>query len=412
MTNRPHDDWEELFDGLPVDTTVSEAHQRGLKAEVLNACEAAAASGTRHVRLKDIGHTLMKYKTPYWTAAAVLIGLFVWLAGPAGPKALALDEVVKNMEKALTARFNVTAEIDGQPAHKSQAVFLHPNRVRHVIQNGYVQITDWQAGKMIGLDPTTKKATVFNFVNQPAGQPDEMQQNQFDAIRQMLRKAIEDPNRAIESLGTKRLGGRQVVGFRANVPAQPMTVWADPETRLPVRIETIMAGPPKTTLIMDNYEFNIDLDESLFSTDVPAGYEVVESKMDVSRPTEEDLIEALKLCSENIKEFPVGFDTMATAGYFAKYLVSSGNGSDPTAEQLEEITSIGRGLSFVLTLPPEANAHYAGAGAKPGDATRPIFWYKPEDSDKYRVIYADISLKELDAAPQVDDAKQLNPGKS
>ena len=104
------------------------------------------------------------------------------------------------------------------------------------------------------------------------------------------------------------------------------------------------------------------------------------------------MIEALKRCSENIKEFPEGLDTVATASYFAKYLITQGNGSEPTAEQLEEITSIGRGLGFAMTLPLTADAHYAGAGAKPGDATRPILWFKPAGSEKYRVITSLVSI--------------------
>jgi hypothetical protein len=46
---------------------------------------------------------------------------------------------------------------------------------------------------------------------------------------------------------------------------------------------------------------------------------------------------------------------------------------------------------------------------KLGDAGRPIFWYKPADSEKYRVIYADLSAGEVDAVPIVADAVRLAP---
>ena len=42
--------------------------------------------------------------------------------------------------------------------------------------------------------------------------------------------------------------------------------------------------------------------------------------------------------------------------------------------------------------------HYAGKGVKLGDADKAIFWYRPEGSGTYRVIYGD--LKAADVAPE------------
>lgn len=49
-------------------------------------------------------------------------------------------------------------------------------------------------------------------------------------------------------------------------------------------------------------------------------------------------------------------------------------------------------------LPPQADAHYAGKGISLGAPNTPIFWYKPTGAEKYRVIYADLSVKELTPA--------------
>ena len=81
----------------------------------------------------------------------------------------------------------------------------------------------------------------------------------------------------------------------------------------------------------------------------------------------------------------------------------------PTAEQMQQIVKVSRGFQFALSLPPETDAHYAGADAKLGDATRAVFWYLPEKSKKYRVIYADFSVKELAAAPELKGAVKLSP---
>jgi hypothetical protein len=68
-----------------------------------------------------------------------------------------------------------------------------------------------------------------------------------------------------------------------------------------------------------------------------------------------------------------------------------------------------RGLLFAFALPPEADAHYAGKGVKLGEADKPIFWYRPKDSKKYRVIYADLTVRDADAPPNVPNAQPV-PG--
>lgn len=66
-----------------------------------------------------------------------------------------------------------------------------------------------------------------------------------------------------------------------------------------------------------------------------------------------------------------------------------------------------RGLLFVFTMPPEANAHYAGKGVSLGAANTPILWYRPKDAKKYRAIYADLSVHDADTPPSVPDAQPV-----
>ncbi|MCH7729878.1 MAG: hypothetical protein IH991_25920 [Planctomycetes bacterium] len=411
MNNQLHDDWEKLFEQLPVDTTAREQHCKRLKTEVLSAYKDQALPRPQRLRLKTIGQILMRYKAPHWTAAAILVTCIILLAQTSSTPVFAVDEVVDNMVKARSARFDMTAKITGHPAVKMKAFYLEPAHFRIELGNGHINIADWQAGKMIGLDPNTKLATVINLVNVPAEAKDKMQMNQFEAIRESLRNAIADPDTKIEPLGKKELDGRKVVGFRFKAGPQPITLWADPKTKLPVRIEAIVAGPPQTEVVMNNYEFNVDLDKSLFSTTIPDGYRVIEADVDASPPTEKDFIVALKMCCKVSNEFPAGFDSAAIATFVSTYLHKQGIGKDKglTAKQLNEVMRISRGFQFALTLPAESEAHYAGGRAKQGDAERAVFWYKPTDSTKYRVIYADFSVKESAVAPKVPGAKKLTP---
>ncbi len=414
MNKHQKDDWDALFDRLPVDTSVDEEHGERLKKQVLAAYDEAHSPRSRRLAISRMGEFLMRYKIPHWTAAAIVIAGMIWLTQQTATPALALDEVVDNFVKARSARYDAVATMTGQPTQRMKVYYLEPRHSRQELEGGHINIVDWQAGKMVGLNPDTKTATVFNFVNLPAESKAGLQTNQFDVLRLSLQEAVADPNAKVESLGEKELDGRTVVGFRFRQPVQPMTLWADPETKLPVRIEMTMAGPPQMQIVMSNYEFNVELDESLFSTEIPEGYNVVEAEFDASTPTEADFIATLTMCTKGSNKFPTGFDAAAIAQYVATYLVETYHQGEPTAkeqaptaDQMQDAAKIGRGFQFALSLPVESDAHYAGHGAKPGDADQPVFWYKPTGLTKYRVIYADLSIKESDSAPEVDGAKKL-----
>ncbi|MBS0260312.1 MAG: hypothetical protein JSS02_00020, partial [Planctomycetes bacterium] len=80
---------------------------------------------------------------------------------------------------------------------------------------------------------------------------------------------------------------------------------------------------------------------------------------------------------------------------------------DQSEELMKHSLVIGRGFQFLLGLPESADAHYAGKGVKRDDKNRPILWYKPAGAMGYRVIFADLSAKDADAAPVVEGARRV-----
>lgn len=72
-----------------------------------------------------------------------------------------------------------------------------------------------------------------------------------------------------------------------------------------------------------------------------------------------------------------------------------------TQKSIEAQKRIRRGLDFVLGLPQDADAHYVGKGVSLGEADTPIFWYRPANGKKYRVICADLSVRDADTPPGV-----------
>ena len=142
----------------------------------------------------------------------------------------------------------------------------------------------------------------------------------------------------------------------------------------------------------------------------PEGYTVTTTDVDVSPAKEAEFIASLQMIIKSTEgEFPTGLGPNAIAKYAAIYVTKLGIDQEKgvSSEQMKGVAKLGRGLRFALMLPVEADAHYAGEGAKHGDGERAIFWYKPTDSNRYRVIHADFSVKESDEAPKVPGAKKL-----
>jgi hypothetical protein len=163
-----------------------------------------------------------------------------------------------------------------------------------------------------------------------------------------------------------------------------------------------MVNAPEMGGTITDIRFNVDLPDELFAITPPEGYTRLELEVDASEPSEDDLIEFLRLFSRltvdntflptlNPAELPNVVMEMAKAGKFGP--------DQPTAEDEGFVHATAmkttRAMMFVMKLPAGSNSHYAGENVKYGDAETPIFWYQPAGSQTYRVIYGDLSVKDV-----------------
>jgi len=84
--------------------------------------------------------------------------------------------------------------------------------------------------------------------------------------------------------------------------------------------------------------------------------------------------------------------------------------SEHLQEARNRMMPIVQGIMFVQELPDESDWHYTGKEAAFGDADAPIFWYRPEGSETYRLIYADLSVRDVtqdDLPKQTTETTQL-----
>jgi hypothetical protein len=153
---------------------------------------------------------------------------------------------------------------------------------------------------------------------------------------------------------------------------------------------------------MSDIVFDVELNKELFRLDVPPDYTVNTLRKDVSEPTEEDLIESFRIWAEHMDgKFPSKLHRSAV-NEFVQYQREKmkEKGIEPSMENMMQLQQtmidMTHGFPFVDSLPAESDWHYSGQDATFGDTSKPIFWYRPAGSPTYRVIYGDLSTKDVE----------------
>lgn len=207
------------------------------------------------------------------------------------------------------------------------------------------------------------------------------------------------PSEADEVLGEKEIDGRLLQGFRVTQGDMINTAWIDSQTEQLVRVEIEYTSSPGMNTIMTDFQFNVELDDSLFSLTPTEGYTRMEVQADVSTVTEHDLITYLQMWSTWTKDgtFPPTFNPIQLPKVTAEMIKEGKFGEDETSQlqRQAEAMQMYRGIMFVTQLPAESNWRYAGENVKYGDTETPIFWYQPTGSQTFRVIYGDLNIRDI-----------------
>ncbi|MGD0519167.1 MAG: hypothetical protein ABSA26_16650 [Thermoguttaceae bacterium] len=398
----------------------------------------------RTLKMKRIANLAM--------AATILVALGIlvfWMTIGGGSTSIAFAEVAKALDSLRTATYDCTMEMkdpmDGKThTTNMKCFFLAPSceRTETSVSTGSakdkdsgIMILDHQAMKGITLAPEQKLATTIDLskIKKPAGPS-----NPFEMVRQLVREGSSGPGMKVDSLGKKEIDGRVAIGFRTHSNMADQAFWADPQTARLVRIEVDFAGGSGHG-VMSNFRYDMELDPSLFSLEPPAGYTI--NNMEATMPVEDDLVNILRVVAEhNDGTFPaaIGMSNKEyqqaiqaaskseveklvkepeTEKLLKDLLVQYGKDKDGFMKawmkammpfQQKLMQKYQQGMMFYNMLNSQNDSHYAGKDVKLGTPDRPIFWYKPTGAEKYRVIYADLSVKDMTP----DDVKKLPEAKT
>jgi hypothetical protein len=384
---RPADNMEKLIKKLRYKAS-AETHDRvlGNVMQVLDERQKQKAG----VIKPDLWRMIMKNTfTKIAVAAVTIIAVLIGI-NPFGGT-ITFAEVVEPILNAKTVVLDLIIGSDesGPTVHDIVA----GSRMRRSFSNmpALVQIIDLESARMLALDTAGKTAGYVDI----QGPIRDQTQNYVEFLRQIIRQ-LQDGR--VEEIGEQVIDGQKAIGFVGRGQNEAVTIWADPKTAHPIRIELELG---QISVILKNFEFDGPVDKALLSMDVPAGYTLDETEFDLTDATEQDFIESLRVWAEVMRDgtFPdaIGTENAMKQMPLLGEKIATSNLPEDQASRLAE--SFGKGMLFHQMLDiGGGDWHYAGAGIKLGDGDEPIFWYQPQDSETWRVIYGDLSIR--DVAPE------------
>ena len=367
----------------------------GPSSEVLADTLAALGSAAEmSSTLKLRRFTSMKFITRF--AASILLAcglaaiLFVSLRS-----SVALADVVKKVREAKTLSYVTSVSIPGvKDLGQTRFVMDNAGHVRIEQADGAIVTMDSSAGKLLVRQPRMKTATVMTF---DPGKPNAAGGALVDPIEQ-FKKLSDKPSK---DLGVKEVDGKKAKGFMVQEDGRKITIWADAASGDPLRMEVALPLMGKqATVTMSKFEFDLPLEASFFSIEPPADYQVVQTKVpNIKQDGERLTVEALReFAKRSNGRFPAQMDAW---GEFAKLATRDAeNPGRLDAASTQWMNDVGMMTSFVQMLPADEYA-YLGRGVTLNQKDTIIFWYRNPETKKYRAIYADLTVKD------VEDVKEL-----
>ncbi len=400
--NPSHDDLLERAAEALRQTPVSAGPPEDLVADVLARLEREEATGMVQPQSLFERIRSMKPITKFVLVASLFLvfcGMFNLLSPRS--RALAFEQVAAALESIESATCDMTSETSDVKT-QSKAMFLAPSLERIETKMGNqmmsINICDLRAKKWLTLIPAQKMAIVLKMEEAPNDRP---VNGSFELMRERVRKAQTDPEKGFQPLGEKLIDGVRVVGFRLDDKTGFTDIWADPKTSLPIRVETTFLGETKVEVVMSNFQYDVELDESLFSFDPPQDYTVREMAVSLAPPSIKDLADMLRFAAENNdgvfpEEISGAKGVHLVMGKLLQEVATEHGQDSPQWKDalMEYTTKISRGNAFVMFEQPKSQWHYQGGGVKLGDTKTAIFWYKPQESDTYQVLYGDLRVQQ------------------
>ena len=378
---------QKLMDALPEHTTESKRGHPGTR-------------GHRLLRGPIMNGKITKLAAAAGILLAALLGIHFLGGSPTGTT-VAWADVLAQMEAAQTVTFAIerdaTSDEDGhwwskgtarikEPFHRLDESGGHRYGDGPVHEESNICIMDLSRNRrFIHLVPEAKWA----YYAPDHGSHDTLLT--YDGLKRDFRDGTE------KYLGWEVVDGRNVICFKVTKDGNTITVWANSETALPVRIKRVAHGGAETTTL-SHITFDVELDDSLFDMTVPDDYVVVNLQTEeFTVPfelTEDYLIGGLREAAVSLGgTFPLFFFMGGRPGALQEHLAELKKAAPTKTFGIANLAA-----EYMKRLPNGSHCQYLGECVELGNADSVVFWYQRPDSPTCRVIYGDLAVR--DVAPE------------
>ena len=402
---------------------------------ILDCAEAALKDRANRAKPKrfelNMWRIIMKRPiTKLAAVAVIIIAVIVGISHFGGSIDLATPvfaNVLNQIYKARTVTYTRTAQYSGNDRkYTKEYMVMEPGHVR-IISGSSVIVRDFSQGISLDIYPEQRKTVI---TRQIGGKKRIRPFNYLECVTKLNDKTG-------KFMGQQEIDGQMVNVFLFQEEFEKTTVWVNPETDLPVKVERIDIPNPdksiikpemslrsddfekvekggtivsssidmsgsggiieKSTTTLTNFVWDAELDESLFSTDPPAGYITEEKQLDVSQTTEKDLVEIFALwAAMSDGRFPSAITDLGDPNKVKPILVKKFAKGGDAVEELEQAMAVLHRILKVLMFAQQRKIFgswgYNGDRVRLGDIDKPLCWWKSEDSESYRVVYGDLSI--------------------
>ncbi len=227
---------------------------------------------------------ITKIATAIVIIAAVLIAIH-YSGGSIGGSSIVWADVMEQMSSYRPYACKRTTYAEGAESRTQRMLRLNLTQRRQIFPDGRIAVYDLGNAKSLTLYPEQKRAIERTYKSSAS-----------DLDIYKLTRSMQDMSfkaGGIQELGEQEIEGHITKGFRSRNEYLDITVWADVQTKLPVQIEYIQAELGRK-IVTNEFEFDVDFDESLFSTTAPEGYTVEKEEVPdiqefIQSTTESDL---------------------------------------------------------------------------------------------------------------------------
>ena len=344
--------------------------------------------------------TMTKVAAAAAIIAIVVVGMHYLGVSPDGAGVVWAD-VLRNMEESQTVTFTLDAEnyyeTDGHYWRKGTVKIKGPIRRFEGIdgfRSKYGQSREETMISMMDLSRQNRFVMLYP-LKKCADTADSHGYNPTLLTYDGLKKDFH--NETEESLGEMEINGRKAIGFRIVKDNKEIMVWVDSDTALPIQIEC-KANDGTETFTLTNITFGVELDDQLFDMTVPDDYLAMNmSTEEFTIPfelTEKYLVEGLKIAAGHRGgKFPTKFGRGRPGQEAIDKSLEEGS---RIVAPIEDDFACMLATEYFVRLPKGSEWQYVGEDVQLGDANTPVCWWKLPDSKTYRVIYGDLSIRDVE----------------